>query len=157
MLVNVALVVTLKESPICPQIGLLQCHHQWGSLFVGKLGLCTPSSIFFSMASDFRYYSQSVVAICRFFKIVKRAQLNSSEWLEMRNTILNNDFETIALVMNFNEDLPIIDAPCYIHCSVQRHKTERLDRLPFSLGQSLVAPLQGSLSLALQVTGQQLP
>ena len=151
MLVNVALVITLKDSPICPQIGLQ------GSLFVGKLGLCTPSSIFFSMASDFRYYSQSVVAICHFFKIVKRAQPNLSEWLELRNAILNNDFATIALVMNFNQDLPIIDAPCYSQCSAQRHKTERFDGLPFSLGQSLVAPLQGSLSPALQVTGQQLP
>ena len=43
VLVNVALLIKLKESPLCQQIGLKR------NLFVGKLGLCTPPLIFFSL------------------------------------------------------------------------------------------------------------
>ena len=44
MLVYVALLTKLKEGPICRQIGLER------DLFVGKLGLCTPPTIFVSFA-----------------------------------------------------------------------------------------------------------
>jgi len=45
VLVNVVLLITLKETPICWRIG------PQPNLFVSKSGLCTPPKIFVSFAS----------------------------------------------------------------------------------------------------------